>query len=92
MMPLKQGKILAPSLSNKASGKNNNALLAGLGLAWAPAFANESYLSSITLIQGRPACPDGDALPLSIRGQEPQSAFPCMRLVGTVATKSRNGI
>ena len=29
---------------------------------------------------------------ISIRGKEPRSAFPCMGLVGTVVTISRNGI
>jgi hypothetical protein len=52
MMPLKRDKILAPSLSHKASGKNNNALVADLGMAWVPAFTNESCLTSSTLIQG----------------------------------------
>ena len=64
MMPLKRGKILAPSLSHKARRKNNNALLAELDKAWVPAFASESCLVSITLITGDShAYPDCEALP-----------------------------
>jgi len=51
----KTGQDSSPLPLAQGTQKNNNALLAELGKAWVPAFASDSCLTSITLIQGQ-AC------------------------------------